>query len=267
MFDVQELFAQVNRIKKENSYVGNNYLTLSALTEFSVQEDSLLIYNNDAIALICEDVGVTRLHFYLSTQNAVPALEELLETVPRRPILVDCVGREEQIDILSQILCKGGFEHYTRMSRLRGKTIHVTSLPRGTEAVQLACPQDVEEIVELLNQVFDPYVSHLPKREKLLYLIENQLIYCVKKDGRVIGAECFERIGKQGLYLYQSVVEQKYRGSGLGSLLWQYSLYHLQDSYFFLTVWVEDNNFGPIQKYQSGGLSFDGLKDAILIYR
>lgn len=264
MFDVRELFDQVNRLKKRGGCVSNNFLTLAAITEFSQQEDSVLTCGEDAIAMVCEDVGVTRLQFYLSSLEAAPALEELLKTVPRRPVIVDCVGKQEQVHAVSQALCGAGFAPYTRLVRLRSSKIPYVPVPEGL--IQSARPEYADRILEMLNGTFDPYVSHLPSREKLLDLIHDDLVYCILKDGEIAAVECLEKIGSHGIYIYQGVVEKEYRGSGFGGQLLQFSLNQYQDSLTF-TTWVEEGNMGPIRKHQKNGMTFDGLQDAVLIYR
>lgn len=264
MFDVQELFAQVARLKQKGTCICNNFLSLPALTEFAGQEASTLAYNEGAIALLCEDVGVTRLHFYLSSPEAAPALAELLERDRRRPVIVDCVGKREQVDSVSRLLCAAGFEPYTRMLRLRGSKVPYAPVPEGL--VQPARPEDADRILEMLNETFDPFVSHLPGRKKLLGLIEDGLVYCILKDGRIAAVECLERIGRRGIYIYQGVVEKEYRGSGFGGILLQFCLNQYRDSLTF-TTWVEEGNGGPLRRHQQNGMTFDGLQDAILIYR
>lgn len=264
MFDVRELFDQVNRMKKEGGCAGNNFLTLAAMKDLSAREDSLLICGEESIALIYEDAGVTRLQFYLSSLEAAPALGEQLKAVPRRPVIVDCVGREERVEAVSQALCGAGFAPYTRLVRLRGGRIPYRPVPEGF--ARPARPEHTDKILDMLNGTFDPFVSHLPSREKLRSLIGEGLVYCVLKDGEIAAVECLERIGNHGIYIYQGVVEKKYRGLGFGGQLLQYSLNQYPDSLTF-TTWVEEGNTGPIRKHQGNGMTFDGLRDAVLIYR
>jgi len=265
MFDIKELFEQTNRLKRAGGLIGNNYLSLSALTEFSKQEDSILAYNKNVVALICEDVGVTRLHFYLSSLEAAPALKELLEPIPQRPIIVDCVGKQNQVDAVSKALCKAGFAPYTSLSRLRTSKVPYAVVPEGL--VQAACPEEASEILNLLVQTFDPYVSHLPSKEKLLRLINDRLIYRIVKDSKVVAVECLEKVGTHGLYLYQGAADPAYRGQGLGSYVLQYCLNSFRDSCTFFTVWVEEGNSGSLGKMHRIGMAFDGLQDEVLIYK
>lgn len=266
MFDVRELADQVNRLKAGGGCVGNNFLTLSALTEFSKQETSALSYNEDAIALICEDVGVTRLHFYLSSLEAAPSLKELLETVPRRPIIADCVGREEQLEPLSRVLCKEGFSLYTRMGRLRGQEVIVC--PDMTEAGEdvYAGPEDTDEILSELQAIFDPFVSHLPDRDRLLRLIEQKLVLRVKDGEKIAAVACMERVGKRGVYCYQVFVSPEQRGKGYGRLIYRIAADRFRGCRPY-TTWVEDSNTQVLKIWGQFGFLPDGLRDTILIYR
>lgn len=41
---------------------------------------------------------------------------------------------------------------------------------------------DSDEIIKLLNDTFDSYISHLPTEEKLKNLIKNNLLFYIKEN-------------------------------------------------------------------------------------
>ena len=243
----------------------NNFPILTVLTELSEREDTRLIYNEHAIALIYDDNGVTRLYLDLSSLEAAPALRELLGQICARPIIIDCVGSAERVEEVSLALCTAGFAPYAHLRRLRNTNIQYH--PEADAVIQPALPEDCEPIFSLLCETFDPYVSHLPSREKLLRLINDQLVYRIVENGEIAAVQCLERTGTRGLYIYQTLVAPPYRGRGLGTLVIPYIPGCCAGSCSFFTVWVIDGNERSIRVLQRSGAVFDGLEDTVLIFR
>lgn len=266
MFDTGLLFEHVNQLKKRGRCLSNNFLTIEEMKAYSRRPESMLLCDENAIALVCEDLGVTRLYFYLSDLVAASALKKLMEQVPQRPVAADCVGRQEQVDALSQALCGVGFSVYTQMGRLRaGKTINYPDISEvGTDIY--AMPEDTDEILDGLWETFDPLVSHLPNRELLLNLIEQKLVIRLKNNEKIVAAICMERVGKQGIYCYQVYVSPAQRKKGYGRLIFQTAVNCFHNCRPF-TIWVEDSNTVAAELYHSFGFISDGLRNTILIYR
>lgn len=266
MFDTGLLFEHVNQLKKRGRCLSNNFLTIEEMKAYSRRPESMLLCDENAIALVCEDLGVTRLYFYLSDLVAASALKKLMEQVPQRPVAADCVGRQEQVDALSQALCGVGFSVYTQMGRLRaGKTINCPDTSRAGADIY-AMPEDTDEILAGLWETFDPLVSHLPDRELLLSLIKQKLVVRLKNDGKIVAVICMERVGKQGIYCYQGYVSPNQRGKGYGRLIYQIAVDRFRKFYPF-TTWVEDSNIQVLKIWNGFGFQPDDLRNTILIYR
>lgn len=266
MFNIDELFSQVNRIKAQGKVLSNNFMDRSTIEHFSVQDESILTYNENAIALICCDNGIMRLYFYLYSLEAAPMLRELLEQIPIRPIVVDCVGRQEQVEPLSRALCSEGFSLYARMGRLRGQETIICPDMSCFEKDVYAELRDVDEIFEGLRGVFDPFVSHLPSRDYLVRLIEQKLVYRLKADGKVVAVICMERVGKKGIYCYQGYVSPSQRGKGYGRRVYQIAV-HYSRYYCPFTTWVEDKNTQVLKIWNQFGFLPDGLRNFVLLYQ
>lgn len=266
MFDTGLLFEHISQLKKKGRCLSNNFFAVEEMKAYSKQPESMLLCNENAIALVCEDLGVTRLYFYLSDGRGASALRELMEQIPRRPVVADCVGRQAQVDALSQALCGAGFSVYAQMGRLRaGKTINCPDIS-GVGTDIYAIPEDVDEILDGLWEIFDPLVSHLPNRELLLKLIEQKLVVRLKKDGKIVAVICMKRVGKKGIYCYQVYVSPAQRKKGYSRLVFQTAVNCFRNCQPF-TIWVEDSNTVAAELYHSFGFVSDGLRNTILIYR
>lgn len=266
MFNIDELFSQVNRLKAKGKVLSNNFMDRSVIEYFSAQDESILTYNEDAIALICCDNGIARLYFYISSLEAAPRLRELLEQVPLRPVVVDCVGRQEHVDSLSRILCSEGFSLYTRMGRLRGQKTIICPDMGCVEKDVYAELKDTDEIFEGLKEIFDPFVSHLPSRDHLMHLIEQKLVYRLKAGGKVVAVICMELVGKNGIYCYQGYVSPNQRGKGYGRRIYQIAVHYSRRCRPF-TTWVEDSNTQVLKMWNQFGFLPDGLRNIVLTYQ
>ena len=96
MFEPNELFWEINRLKKGRRVITNNFLPITSIQQLSKQNESLLMYNSEAIALLCNDNGIERLYFHLSGLNSAAMLGNLLSSRNRQPLVADCIGKTDQ---------------------------------------------------------------------------------------------------------------------------------------------------------------------------
>lgn len=267
MFSADELLAQVNHLKQKRSLVVNSFLPVPELQKLAAQETSALRYNEGAIALFCEDNGVARLHFYLSSLDDAPALDALMTDAPQKPVVTDCIGKQENVETLSAALRTIGFETYARFSRWRSKEICFFSEAMLHEGMfETSRPEDAQPLMDLFERTFDPLDAHFPTRERLLADIEDGLVFHALDEGKIVAAVCLEKISRHEIYLFLDAVEQAHRSSGVGVLLLQYALWHYRDYPNYMT-WTNDTNKVSNRMHKALGMSYDGLKDAIMIYR
>ena len=271
MFEVKELLGQINRLKTGEEIVTNNFLTLSDLEKLSENCDSTLLFNDKAIALFCKDNVVNRLYFHMAKERGEGFLRELLLQTPYKPFVVDCVGKRPYLDNLEKTLCGMGFVPYVHMSRWRATQIRFLSESKlqsmkTSGRFRLAITEDMDEIMKILYDTFDPYDSQLPTEEFLLNLISEGLVFCATMDDTIIAVECLQRVGRNGIYSYLGAVVPKHRNSGMGFFIWQYALSYFRNCHSF-TSWSDDKNIPANRVHEMLGYTYDGLHDYILVYK
>lgn len=271
MFDIYELMKQAERLKTGREMVTNNFLTRPELERFSKDPDSRLLFNDKAITLFCKDNGVNRLYYHLSSGRDAAYLKNLISMLPDRPLIADCVGKLPYLDELERSLCDIGFERYVHMSRWRAGRVNHLSESRFSSMeksgnFRLAMSADLEEIMKILYDTFDPFDAQLPTREFLQELIDDKLVFCATKNRQIIAVECLQRVGRNGIYAYLDAVIPQFRNSGMGIFIWQYALYHFRDCKNF-TSWTNDKNTPANRMHEMLGYAYDGLHDYILIFR
>lgn len=266
MFEIDELFRQISRLKQSKEFVTNSFLLAQDLLQISQENSSCFVWNEEAALLVSCDNGVNRAYIYLASLGAISRLNALAQNITVKPLVVDCVGKAEWVDILSSTLQDAGFQSYAKLSRWKSEQICFISYPFFLDKpFRAAEKEDCQHILNMLYKTFDPYVSHLPSKQKMVSLIEDKLVFCAIKDKKIIAVVCLEKVGKKGIYSYQNVVEKEYRSVGLGSSLLQFAFYQFRECTQY-TAWIEDKNIASNRMHKALGMSYDGLKDHVLIF-
>lgn len=266
MFNANELFGQIARLKTKKDSVANNFLSAHDMVRISKEADSDLLYNDQAILIINNDNGVMRAHFYLASTESALALPELLSRVPDRPLVVDCVGHESDVESMSEALCFAGFKQYTELSRWNSESISFFSYPQFMDsAFRNANEEESGCILRILEDTFDAKVSHLPAKDYLCRLIAEKMVFCAEYNREIVAVVCLEKLGKKAIYLYQDAVIEPVRSTGIGILLLQFALFRFKNYSRFVS-WTEDKNTASNRMHRALGMTYDGLKDYVLIY-
>lgn len=267
MFDIVDFNNVLNNLKQNNKkIITNSFLTSNELRNLAIKNNSFFYYNNKSIIIVYEDNNVNRVIFYLTSFANIKFLNDLINMVSIRPLIIDCVGKECQIREFEKYFSIIDIKVYTTMSRWRTSVIKNIDKITSSDMLKIAEINDLEEIYQLLMMVFDPYVSHLPNKEKLYALIKNKLVFCAYSESKLVSTVCLERVGKTGIYVYQDAVLEKYRSTGIGIYLVLYALSYYKDSTTF-TSWTEDKNKSSNRMHNFLGFEHDGLKNIVFIYK
>lgn len=266
MFNVNELFEEIARLKAEKGFIANNFLSPHDMARISKEADSRLMYDNQAALIVNNDNGVIRAHFYLASLESVFVLPALLNDAPKRPLVVDCIGYGLEVEAISEALCMAGFKPYAKLSRWKSSSICFFSYPHFIDsAFRNATGQDDNCILKILGDTFDPNIAHLPTKAYLHSLIDKDMVFCAEYDGEIVAVVCLDKLGRKTVYLYQDAVIEPFRSTGIGILLLQFALYRFKEYPRFVT-WTEDKNTASNRMHEALGMAYDGLKDHVLIY-
>lgn len=152
------------------------------------------------------------------------------------------------------------------MKRWRADKLKGLENFKQTDNMLSAQISDSDEIIKLLNDTFDSYVSHLPTEEKLKNLIKNNLLFYIKENNKIITAFCFEKFANESFYVYQIAVDKNFRGYGVGKEIVHYALSNYQNKKIY-TSWVEHNNISSQKIHKNVVFIKDGLSDYVFIYK
>lgn len=259
------LLTKINEIRKKNrKALTNNFLSTTEIINLCNERDSLLLYNENALIFARIDVSVTRIYFYLVDFEFSQFLKELVEQLDLpKPYLLEYICKGYDV-LIEKLFAKIGFNLYTIMLRMQTDKLRIPFVPDDA-MFQIACSEDVPGILSFYYQVFDPLIAHLPTEDKLRQLVEDRLVYCAKDKGKIIGAFCFEMVGQKALYSYLGGILEEYQQTGMGVLLFMYSLTHVRDNIDNYTCWMSESNMVSQKMHKYLGFKPDGLKTYVFI--
>lgn len=268
MFDLSLYVEKITQLKKQNpKCLTNNFLNYKELKALSQKDETEFLCNQNAAVIFDNDNGVNRVYFNLLSLQKAGSLKELLDLGNfAKPYIIDCLGKEVFLEELKNDFENNSIKLYTKMNRWRANKLHNLLKLKRTDSRMPAKIEDVKEIKNLLNEVFDPYVSHLPAEEKLKNLIENNLVFCIKEGNKIIAVFCFEKFANESFYVYQIAVDKNFRGHGVGKEIVHYALSNYQNKKIY-TSWVEHNNISSQKLHKDVGFIKDGLADYVFIYK
>lgn len=268
MFDLSSYVEKITQLKKQNpKCLTNNFLNYEELKALSQKEETGFLYNQNAAVIFDNDNGVNRVYFNLLSLQTAGSLKELLDLGNfAKPYIIDCLGKEVFLEELKSTFENNGIKLYAKMNRWRAAKLNGLENFKQTDNMLPAQIGNIGEIVKLLNDTFDPYVSHLPTEEKLKNLIENTLVFCMKENNKIIAAFCFEKFANESFYVYQIAVDKNFRGHGVGKEIVHYAFSNYQNKKIY-TSWVEHNNISSQNLHKDVGFIKDGLSDYVFIYK
>lgn len=267
MFNIRELYDAVGRLKRQSPHFHTNCFFFSPkLDGISQKEDAAVLDFGRYILLAYGERDFLRIYYWAESLDVVTELSRKVQELRKRGkvLVMDVVGKQDYAEAVSEILVQGGMERYAALSRYSAKTLREVKETGEEYRCSLVPAEDVVHILPILEESLDPYISHLPPVEYLYELQKNHLIFGSYINGKLVGVECLEPIGKQGRYLYQIAITKTEQHKGIATKMKNYMISCNPDCRHW-TVWIEDTNVGSIRINEKTGMKKDGLKDIVLI--
>lgn len=261
MFNLNDYTKKVNLIKQKHKKVVTNifFNNIELLKILSSQETNIN-YSEDYFIIFKQEQNFYRMFFTfgLDVDFAKILKDYVIEGKNNNSYIFELIDRETTINNLSAIFKNSGFIKYAELKRLRANKISIVNFEDNNLEIKFADENMVDDILELLYKTFDVYVSHLPNKLQLIDLIKNKLVFVAIKKDNIAGVICLENVGNNGKYLYQIMIDKKFRGQGISKKLASYAFEKYKDSSLF-TSWVECNNNSSMVLHHELGFKEDGL--------
>lgn len=261
MFSLNEYNKIINLIKqKHRKIITNIFLDNNELLEILNNQKTKIAFNDDYFIIFQAEQNFKRIYFAFGFEVDFPEiLKNIILTADNKDdYIFELIDRDKNIDNILAIFEKSIFVKFAELKRLRTNKISLIDFNDNDIKFQIADESMVDIILELLYNTFDAYVSHLPYRHQLMNLIKSKLVFTAVKNNTIAGVICLENIGKNGKYLYQIMVNKKFRGQGIAKKLASYAFEKYKNDSLFIS-WVECNNVNSMTLHHELGFKEDGL--------
>lgn len=268
MFDVDSFYSKINSLKFQNKRLYSNcFLSFDDIKNIAGKSDSFFYTFEKSTFLFNYEDDFYRMYFYIVDLEQFKNIKVHLESI-KSPVLVEILGKRNQIENLQSSLVDIGFCIYDILSQWRSNKIICDNFVKNYKNIryQRALLEDAKEIDNLLTDSFDKYVSHLPSIQQIQNLIDKGQVYLAKEEDNIASIILLESIGKFGKYLYQIATHEKYKGKNIGWNLAKFAYSHYKDNNNF-TSWVQDDNEASVYLHSKLGMLKSDLKTIVLIYK
>ncbi|MHC1773548.1 MAG: GNAT family N-acetyltransferase [Flexilinea sp.] len=211
---------------------------------------------------LVEEESLFRVYFAAKGFDSIKCIGKYFPQT-EKSIVVDIIGKGEQVVRFKDFMCSVGFEESYCFIRMAAKKdeLHIIS----ENGVQFAIVEEADQIIGIMKNTFDSVYSHFPPKEEIVNAIEREEITVIREDGKIAAFSFFEKVNKKTLCLRYFITKGDFRGKGYGNRLLHDGFLHIPDD-GSVYLWIGTYN-PTVQKYKKVGLTEDGLKDYILIYK
>ena len=261
-YSAMDYFDFIKSIRsKEN--ITNSVFTLNSLDEVIINNNGKIFLGQHAAIVLCKDINnIFRLTFYLQDQSAA---KEILDLLPKLKanIICDLIGKRNILEKQKEILESIGFELYAVFQRMICREIIVDD-SIDLNGVELATENDVDEILEITYESFDPLTARMHSAKEITDFIKNKEVFVVRIKKKIAGFALFNSKDKKVALLDHIIVREEYRHKQIGSKLLYYKWkYNNKSNVYYL--WVNEMCKVPIKHHEKHGFKNDGIYDYIFL--
>lgn len=266
MFDFDSYCNSLKELKLKNKRLQSNcFLGLNELKELSAMDNSRLITFDNGLAIVVCEGSFMRLYFHLSSLSDTNLLSTLSKQFDK-DIIAEIIGTVEGTKQLHEWLEKNGAKEYSVLERFRASKLDLVDETTDDGFVfNMAVEADITPIMDIFSCTFDEKISHLPDHAVLKDLVDQNLVFCAREQDDIAAVVCLERVGKNGLYLYQIAVNKTYQRRGLGIKIGKYAFGSFDDCKSYVS-WVETDNEGSQRLHKRLGFRGDGIMTCVMFY-
>lgn len=207
--------------------------------------------------LIFEKQNHYDFYFFLQKGTLPVAVPQMPKPLVLEQVCLERKGQEPKASFWEAV----GFVPYLERKRL------IMPLQDGisaTSAVQFATSSQADTILEMMQNMFEPYTSALPTKKELLASIVKKEVLVAQEHEQLLG---FLRYGaeKKVSVLWQIAVSKQARGKGIGKMLVKHWIWQVKDDALRCQLWVRTDNQAAQRMYEMLGFLPDGRIAPVMI--
>lgn len=217
---------------------------------------------NQTLFLIKKRNDFLSLYFISSSIDEIRiSLPTLLSNFPEKLFVADIIVKDLYSELISAFK-DSNFYQYTclvRMSRISdNSSVQLVSQNNMRDA----SINDLEQIMNLFLENFDPLSEQIPDKFDLISWIDCGRILVYEVDSKVAGFIIFDLTGLT-LYLRYWFVHPEHREQKIGSSLFNYFLFKGKDTKRQI-FWVIDTNENAIKRYKHYGFNEEKMYNFVM---
>lgn len=190
----------------------------------------------------------TDLYFFLEKDAKPVSLPEM-----DKPLVLEQVAAAKNPPVLEEWEAVG-FEKYLQRKRL---FLSAKKTEAEERTVSFAKEEEIEVILAMMEEEFEPYTSALPELDVLKEDISENRVIAVREGEKLLGFLRFGREKKVSV-LWQIVVSPNGRGKGIGTALVKDWIALEREDAVKFQLWVREDNPPALRMYEALGFLPDG---------
>lgn len=260
------IIEEINVIKKTSSYFKTNaYFMANQLVEMQ-DAPGIKFYKHDKSIILLEDnKEFYRMYFYSGDLENIQELKATLFDRLEKQVICDVVLSRNDCDNVIKALRCAGFSIYSVYARMYINSVrNIEATP--IEVIDTAGPDDTDDIVNMLENRFDMLDAHLPSTKEIVEAISMKEIKIIRINNNIAALSYLKQRGRKSLELRYIVVDEKFRGRGLGENLLINVLNHSSGKDSKCVLWVNKQNSKAISLYKKVGFVDDCVENYVMVY-
>ncbi len=238
-----------------------NFITSSS--DELLDEDVYIFISSDPYLLLEKCDGFFRMYYFINCDLSNRDWLALQSVLDNYSCVVSEYITKDSNSITLELYNQLGFSDYC--SYIRMSMINKGTLYSPIKDVRYVREEDIDQVIDLLNDVFDPKCDRIPTREELSDLVRDSSVLGSFNNDELCGVLIFEDNGTRS-YVRGVCVSAKYRGMGYGeSLMDEYLNVHAKSSIRLFYLWVNSKRSAAERLYHKLGYQADLVTNHIYI--
>lgn len=260
----KDYFDFIKKIRSKDN-ITNSVFTINSLNEVINKNKGKIFIGQHAAIVLCKDINnIFRLTFYLRNKLVAKEIIDLLPDLGANAnVICDLIGKRYILKNEKELLESIGFKLYAIFQRMICREIIVDD-DIDLNGVELATENDIDEILEITYEAFDPLTARIHSAEEVDYFIKNKEVFVFRIGKKIAGFAIFNSNNKKVALLDHIIVREQYKQKQIGSKLLYYKWkYNNTSNVYYL--WVNEKCEAPIKHHEKHGFKNDGIYDFIFL--
>lgn len=264
---VEEVFAAIEQSKEKATAFCTNFFPAKSKLEAWIEQKTLKVQSSpETTFFLRRDRDFWHLYFCARDPDALGASLKKLAELKTERVVLDVLGKREELAALLPALTAAGLQPYkelVRMARGAATQEEFAQFPDEFKArPSVAERGDGQAVLALIESAFDPYAKQIPSLDEIESAIEACQILIVRQGQDPAGLLFFETRGVTSTLRFWAMA-RKFRDLHLGSTLMRHYLISQAVVRRFV-LWVNADNEDALRKYRHYHYATDGVVDCVL---